>query len=110
MRLFPDKDFLVKFCQQREEEIDVIIENYEERPTLNLALEVAIAYFGTYSLYDDLTKKYGYQERFLSDDEPLFMLEELYKLIGYQDQDGELFDPIEYDEDLDEENIHEEFF
>jgi hypothetical protein len=32
-----DKEFLVKFCQQREEEYDTILENYEERPTLNLA-------------------------------------------------------------------------
>jgi len=34
---FPNKDFLVKFCQHREEEYEAILENYEERPTLNLA-------------------------------------------------------------------------
>jgi hypothetical protein len=47
IELCPDKDFLVKFCQQREEEYDAILENYEERPTLNSSWEVAIAYYGT---------------------------------------------------------------
>jgi hypothetical protein len=35
MKFFPDKEFLVKFFQQREEEYDSIIDDYEERPTLN---------------------------------------------------------------------------
>jgi hypothetical protein len=46
---------------------------------------VAIAYFGTNSLYDGVTEKYGYQESFPNDDEPLFMPEELYKLVIDQD-------------------------
>jgi hypothetical protein len=71
---------------------------------------VAIAYFGTNSLYDALIEKYGYQESFPSDDQPLFMPEELYKLILDQDQDGEFFGPIEDDKDLAEELIHEESF
>jgi hypothetical protein len=69
---------------------------------------VAIAYFGTISLYNDVTKKYGYQENFPNDDEPLSMLEEVYKIIRDQDQDGEFFDPIY--EDLIKEHIHEEIF
>jgi hypothetical protein len=60
MKICPDKDFLVKFFQQREEEYDSIIDNYEKMPTLNSSWEVAIAYFGTRSLYDDVTEKYGY--------------------------------------------------
>jgi len=75
-------------------------------PTQNLDWEVVIAYFGTYSLYDALTEKYGYQESFPSDDEPLFMPEELYKLVLDQDKYGQFFEPIEYDEDLFEEHIH----
>jgi hypothetical protein len=110
MRLFPDKDFLVKFCQEREEEFGTIIDDYEKRPTQNSSWEVAIAYFGTDSLYDVVTEIYGYQESFPNDDEPLFMPEELYKLVIDQDQEGEFFYPIEDDEDLAEENIHEESF
>jgi hypothetical protein len=75
MKLCPDKDFLVKFCRQREEELDAIVDDYEKRPTPNLAWEVAIAYFGTDSLYDVVTKKYGYQENFPNDDETLCMPE-----------------------------------
>jgi hypothetical protein len=37
MRLCPDNDLLVKFCQQREEELDAIIDYYEKTPTQNLA-------------------------------------------------------------------------
>jgi hypothetical protein len=36
------------------------------------------------------------------------MLEELYKLVMDQDQYGEFFDPIEDEEDLLKEHIHEE--
>jgi hypothetical protein len=71
---------------------------------------VAIAYYGKYSLYDVVTEKYGYQENFLNDDDPLCMPEEVYKIVRDQDQDCEFFDPIEDDEDLVEENIHEESF
>jgi hypothetical protein len=46
IELCPDKDFLVKFCERREEEYDAILQNYEENPTLNAAWEVAIAYYG----------------------------------------------------------------
>jgi hypothetical protein len=106
----PDKDFLVKFCQQREEEYDVILENYEERPTLKSSWEVAIAYFGTDSLYNAVTKKYGYQKKFPNDDEPLSMPEEVYKLVRDQDQNGEFFYLSEYDKDLVEEHIHQESF
>jgi hypothetical protein len=102
MRLFPDKDFLVNFCEQRKEELDTIIEYYEKIPTQNSAWEVIIAYFGIDSLYDSLTKEYGYQEGLPSDDEQLFMLEELYELVLDQDRDGDFFEPFEYDEDLDE--------
>jgi hypothetical protein len=35
IELCPNKVFLVKFCQQREEKYDSILEKYEERPTLN---------------------------------------------------------------------------
>jgi hypothetical protein len=42
---------------------------------------VIIAYFGIDSLYDSLTEEYGYQEGLPSDDEQLFMLEELYELV-----------------------------
>jgi hypothetical protein len=72
-------------------------------PTLNSAWEVAIAYFGTNSLYDVVTEKYGYQENFPNDDEPLSMPEEVYKLIRDQDQDGEFFDQVSslpLDEDI----------
>jgi hypothetical protein len=69
---------------------------------------VAIAYFGTNSLYDAVIEKYGYQESFLNGDELLFMPKELYKIIIDQDQDGEFFDPIEDEKDLVEEHIHEE--
>jgi hypothetical protein len=41
-----DKDFLVKLCQLIEEEYDVVLEYYEERPTLKSAWEVVIAYYG----------------------------------------------------------------
>jgi hypothetical protein len=58
---------------------------------------VAIAYFGTRSLYDDVTEKYGYQENFPNDDEPLSMPEDVYKIVRDQDQDDEFSDPI-YDE------------
>jgi hypothetical protein len=61
MPLFPDKDFLVKFCHQREEYLGTIIDDYEKMPTQNLAWEVVIAYFETNLLYDALTEKYGYQ-------------------------------------------------
>jgi hypothetical protein len=61
---------------------------------------VVIAYFGTDSLYDTLTEKYGYQESFPSDDEPLFMPEEIYKIVLYQDKDDDFFEPIEDDEYL----------
>jgi len=47
MRIYPDMYFLVKFCQQREEELDTIIDDYQNMPTQNIAWEVAIAYFGT---------------------------------------------------------------
>jgi hypothetical protein len=60
MKLCPDKDFLVKFCSQREEELDSIIDDYEKRLTPNLSWEVAIAYFGKKLLYDAVTEKYGY--------------------------------------------------
>jgi hypothetical protein len=59
-------------------------------------------HFGTNSLYDALTKKYGYQEGFPSDDERLFMPEELYEIVLDQDINGEFFEPFEDDEDLDE--------
>jgi hypothetical protein len=102
MRLFPDKEFLVKFCQERKEELDAIIEDYKKMPTQNSAWEVIIAYFGIDSLYDALTEEYGYQEGFQSDDERIFMPEELYELILDQDKYGEFFEPFEDDEDLDE--------
>jgi hypothetical protein len=38
---------------------------------------VAIVYYGTYSLYDVVTEKYGYYENFPNDDEPLSMPEEV---------------------------------
>jgi hypothetical protein len=47
MRLFPDENFLVKFCHQIKENLDAIIEDYEKMPTQNSAWEVTIAYFGT---------------------------------------------------------------
>jgi hypothetical protein len=71
---------------------------------------VAIAYYGTRSLYDAVTKKYGYQENFPNDDEPLSMPKEVYKLIRDQDQDGEFYDPIKDDEDLVKEQFHGESF
>jgi hypothetical protein len=57
-----------------------------------------------------VTKKYGYQENFPNDDEPLSMPEEVYKLIRDQDQDGEFSDPIKDDEDSIKEQIHGESF
>jgi hypothetical protein len=45
-----NKDFLVKFCVQRKEEYNVILQNYERNPTLNMAWEVSISYFGVKSL------------------------------------------------------------
>jgi hypothetical protein len=47
-----------------------------------------------------VTEKYGYQEKFQNDDEPLSMPEKFYKLIRDQDQDSEFFDPIKDDKDL----------
>jgi hypothetical protein len=85
---------LVEFCQQREEEYDAILENYEERPTLNSAWEVVIAYYGTNLLYDSATEKYGYQENFPNNNKPLSMLEEVYKFVRDQDQDNEFSNPI----------------
>jgi len=99
---------MVKFCQHREEEYSTILDNYEEIPTLNYAWEVAIAYYGTNSLYDVVTEKCGYQENFPNDDEPLSMLEEVYKLVRDQDQDGEFYDPIKDDKDSIKEQIHVE--
>jgi hypothetical protein len=99
---------MVKFCEQREEEYDAILQNYEENPTLNSTWEVSIAYYGVKSLYNVVIEKYGYQENFPNDDESLFMPEEVCKLVRDQDQDGEFFDSIEDDEDLIKEQIHEE--
>jgi len=61
IEIYPNKDFLVKFCEQREEEYDTILQNYEENSTLKLVWEVSIAYYGEKSLYDIVTEKYGYQ-------------------------------------------------
>jgi hypothetical protein len=69
---------------------------------------VAIAYFGTDSLYDVVTEKYGYQENFPNDDEPPSMPEEVYKIVRDQDQDGELSDLIKDYEDSIKEQIHGE--
>jgi hypothetical protein len=57
-----------------------------------------------------VTEKYGYQENFPNDDEPLSVPEEVYKLIRDQDRDGELSYPIKDNEDLIKEHIHEESF
>jgi hypothetical protein len=67
---------------------------------------VAIAYFGTRALYDDVIEKYGYQENFPNDEKPLSMPEEVYKIIRDQDQDGEFSDPI-YEDSI-KEPIHGE--
>jgi hypothetical protein len=85
IEIFPKRDFLVKFYQQREDECDSILNNYEEKPTLNSYWEVAIIYFGTKSLYEDVTEKYGYQENFPNDEEPLSIPKEVYKIIRDQD-------------------------
>jgi hypothetical protein len=69
---------------------------------------VAIAYFGTNLVYDVVTEKYGYLENFPNDDETLCMPKEIYKHVMDQDQDGEFFVPIEDDEVLAEEHIHED--
>jgi hypothetical protein len=90
---------MVKFCQQREEEYDTIINDYEKMNTLNSSWEVSIAYFGTIELYNDVTEKYGYQKIFPNDEETLYMPNDVYKILRDQDKDDELFDAI-YEENI----------
>jgi hypothetical protein len=69
---------------------------------------VPIAYFGTRALYDDVTKKYGYQENFPNDNEHLSIPKNVNKIIRDQHQDGEFSDPI-YKDSI-KEHIHGESF
>ena len=66
-----------------------------------------IVYFGTKSFYNDVTKRYGYQKNFPTNDEPLSMTKDVYTIIKDQYQDDEFFDPI-YDENI-EEDPNEEY-
>jgi hypothetical protein len=100
---FHDKDFLVKFCVQRKKEYNAILQNYKRKPTLNMAWEVSISYFRVKSLCNIVTERYDYQEGFPTQDRSFLMPEEVCKLVRDQDQDGEIFDSIEDDEDLVEE-------
>jgi hypothetical protein len=63
-----------------------ILQNYERKPTLNMAWEVSIAYFRVKSLCDTVTKKYGYQEGLPAQDRSFLMPEEVSKLIEDQDK------------------------
>jgi len=80
-----NKDILVRFCVQRKEEYDVVLQNYERNPTLNMAWEVSITYFRVDSLCDAMMKKYGYREGFPTQDRSLLMPKEVYKLVRDQD-------------------------
>jgi hypothetical protein len=86
-----NKDFLVKFCMQRREEYNTILQNYEREPTRDIAWEVSIAYYGVKSLCDTVTKKYSYQEILPTQDRSFLMPKEVSKLIEDQAHDDEYF-------------------
>jgi hypothetical protein len=48
-----------------------------------------------------VTQRFRYQKKFPTDDEPLSMPKDVYKIVRDQDQDDEFFDPI-YDKNLEE--------